>query len=70
MKPAREVRHSLPRIETHAGSQPVPGAVRVAANDELARQAERDAEPMGPLWVITISMGAFFLIAALIIALD
>lgn len=32
-------------------------------------EAPHEHEPLGPLWVITIGMGAFFLITALVTAL-
>ena len=41
---------------------------RASANDEARRATRRGPEPLGPLWLITIGMGAFFAVAALVMA--
>lgn len=47
-------------------------SVQAAANEDI-QPGGRPAEPddsVGPLWVITIGMGAFFAIAALVMMID
>lgn len=34
---------------------------------DTSRVSRHEPEPLGPLWVITIAMGAFFIIAGLVI---
>ena len=43
-----------------------------AANDDVRtdRQPVGSDDLLGPLWLITIGMGAFFAVAALVMALD
>ena len=43
-----------------------------AANDDVRTDRQHDGsdDPLGPLWLITIGMGAFFGVAALVMALD
>jgi len=43
-----------------------------AANDDVRADPQRaeDDEPLGPLWLITIGMGAFFGVAALVLMFD
>ena len=69
MKSAPDTRSALPRIETHDCAFSVPAEARIAANDEAQRQAERDSEPLGPMWLIAIAMTAFFAVTGLVMAL-
>ncbi len=43
-----------------------------AADDDARTDRQRSGsdDPVGPLWLITIGMGAFFAVAALVMALD
>jgi hypothetical protein len=55
-----------------ASRQPLPASPEAAANDDTQtdRQRAADDEVLGPLWIITIGMGAFFTVAALVMMFD
>ena len=62
-------RTTLPVVAAEVTKAPAVEA-SAAANDDvhIDRQRAREDESLGPLWVITIGMGVFFGVAALVIA--
>ena len=62
--PSLEAAAKPPVIRTPEGGE--------AANDDVRTDRQRSGsdDHLGPLWLITIGMGAFFGVAALVMALD
>lgn len=75
MKPSAVTSAHPPPASLEAAAK--PSVIRTpeggeAANDDVRadRQRSESGDPLGPLWLITIGMGAFFGVAALVMALD
>jgi len=75
MKPSAVTPVHPPTASLEAAAQ--PSVIRTpeggeAANDDVRTDRQRSGsdDPLGPLWLITIGMGTFFGVAALVMALD
>jgi hypothetical protein len=75
MKPSAVTSTHPPPASLEAAAK--PSVIRApedgeAANDDVRTERQRGGsdDPLGPLWLITIGMGAFFGVAALVLALD